>query len=147
MPYTQNFTFTGGVQPYTYTVVGSLPDCLKLNSSSSSTTGTILGTPCGSGTSQFTIKVTDSGGAAPISQDFIITIAPAPTLSVIVAPLPVGTLGSSIQRPDLDQRRRSPAHVDRRGRFASRTLVEFEHGPDHGHTHQRVAGGYIPGDL
>ncbi|MGA8768600.1 MAG: Ig domain-containing protein [Candidatus Acidiferrales bacterium] len=94
VPYTRNFTFTGGVQPYTYTLVGSLPDCLKLNASSSSTTGTILGTPCGSGKSQFTIQVKDSGGAAQIAQDFIITIAPAPTLSVIVAPLPVGTLGS-----------------------------------------------------
>ena len=94
VPYTQNFTFTGGVQPYTYTLVGTLPDCLKLNASSSSTTGTILGTPCGSGKAQFTIQVKDSGGAAQIAQDFIITIAPAPTLSVIVAPLPVGTLGS-----------------------------------------------------
>jgi hypothetical protein len=94
VPYTQNFTFTGGVQPYTYTLVGTLPDCLKLNASSSNTTGTILGTPCGSGKSQFTIQVKDSGGAAQIAQDFIITIAPAPTLSVIVAPLPVGTLGS-----------------------------------------------------
>jgi len=95
VPYTQNFTFTGGVQPYTYTLVGSLPDCLKLNTSSSSTTGTILGTPCGSGPpQQFTIKVTDSGGAAPVSQEFAITIAPAPTLSVTLAPLPVGTLGS-----------------------------------------------------
>ncbi len=94
VPYTQNFTFTGGVAPYTYVLAGSLPDCLELNAASSSTTGTILGTPCGFGKAQFTIKVTDSGGAAQIAQVFVITIAPAPTLSVTLAPLPVGTLGS-----------------------------------------------------
>jgi hypothetical protein len=95
VPYAQSFTFTGGVQPYTYTMpLGTLPNCLKLNAASSGTTGTIVGTPCGSGTSTFTIQVTDSGGAAPVSQVFIITIAPPPTLSVTQAPLPAGTLNS-----------------------------------------------------
>ena len=56
VPYTQSFSFTGGVSPYTYSVpIGSLPNCLKLNTSSTSATGTIVGTPCGSGTSAFTI--------------------------------------------------------------------------------------------
>jgi hypothetical protein len=95
VPYTQSFTFTGGVQPYTYTIpLGTLPNCLKLNAASSGTTGTIVGTPCGSGTSTFTIQVGDSGGAVPISQVFVITIAPPPTLSVTQAPLPPGTLNS-----------------------------------------------------
>jgi Putative Ig domain len=93
VPYSQSFTFTGGVQPYTYTIpVGALPNCLKLNATSTSTTGTIVGTPCGSGTSTFTIQVTDSGGAIPVSQVFIIMIAPPPTLSVTQAPLPAATL-------------------------------------------------------
>ncbi|HXA77106.1 MAG TPA: Ig domain-containing protein [Candidatus Acidoferrales bacterium] len=95
VPYTQSFTFTGGVSPYTYSVpVGSLPNCLKLNTSSTSTTGTIVGTPCGSGTSTFTIQVTDSGGAAPVSQQFVITIAPPPALTLTPEPLPAGTLNS-----------------------------------------------------
>lgn len=95
VPYTKSFTFTGGVQPYTYSVsLGALPSCLKLNAASSGTTGTIVGTPCGSGTSQFTITVTDSGGALPVSQVFIITIAPPPPLSLTVAPLPAATINS-----------------------------------------------------
>jgi hypothetical protein len=95
VPYSQSFTFTGGVQPYTYTIpLGTLPNCLKLNAASTSTSGTIVGTPCGSGTSTFTIQVVDSGGAPAISQVFVITIAPPPTLSVTVAPLPPGTLNS-----------------------------------------------------
>lgn len=88
VPYQQNFTFTGGVQPYTYVLIGSLPECLKLQAASATTTGTVIGTPCSFGTSEFTVQVTDSGGAAPVSQTFVITIAPPPPLSLIVAPLP-----------------------------------------------------------
>jgi large repetitive protein len=93
-PYSQNFSFSGGVSPFTFTLVGTLPSCLNLNTTSTGFVGTILGTPCGSGKSDFTIKVTDSGGAPAITQEFLITIAPAPPLSVTVAPLPVGTLNS-----------------------------------------------------
>ncbi len=96
IPYTHSFTFTGGVSPYTYTIpIGTLPNCLKLNAASTSTTGTIVGTPCGSGTSTFTIQVTDSGGAAPVSQIFVITIAPPPLLKLTPAPLPLATLNSN----------------------------------------------------
>jgi hypothetical protein len=95
VPYTQSFTFTGGVQPYTYALLGVLPQCLTLEAASSTTTGTIVGTPCSSGKSQFTVQVTDSGGAAPVSQAFIITIAPPPALSVTAAPLPAGTIDST----------------------------------------------------
>jgi hypothetical protein len=96
VPYTQSISFIGGVSPYTYSVpVGSLPNCLKLNTSSTSTTATIVGTPCGSGTSTFTVQVTDSGGAPAVSQVFVITIAPPPTLSVTQAPLPPGSLNSA----------------------------------------------------
>jgi hypothetical protein len=95
VPYNTNFTFTGGVQPYTYVLIGSLPECLKLQAASATTTGTVVGTPCSFGTSEFTVQVTDSGGAAPVSQTFIITIAPPPALSLIVAPLPAGTPNST----------------------------------------------------
>jgi putative Ig domain-containing protein len=92
VPYTENFTFTGGVSPYTYTLLGALPNCLKLDTSTTSTTGTIIGTPCGSGTSTFTVQVTDSGGAAPVSQAFVITVSPPPILTLAPSPLPPGTV-------------------------------------------------------
>lgn len=95
VPYKQNFTFTGGVQPYTFTLLGTLPQCLKLNTAANSTTGTILGTPCGSGTSNFTIQITDSGGAAAVSQAFVITVAPPPPLSLTSGPLPPGTVDAA----------------------------------------------------
>jgi Putative Ig domain len=92
VPYSENFTFTGGVSPYTYTLLGSLPACLKLDTSTTSASGTIVGTPCGSGTATFTIQVTDSGGAPPVSQAFVITISPPPALTLTPTPLPPGTL-------------------------------------------------------
>ena len=97
VPYTQNFTFTGGVQPYTFTLTGNLPPCLKLNTAANSTTGTILGTPCNPTTQAypFTIKITDSGGAAAVSQDFIINAAGPPALSLTSGPLPPGTVDAA----------------------------------------------------
>jgi hypothetical protein len=92
VPYTENFTFTGGVSPYTYTLLGALPNCLKLDTTTTSTTGTIIGTPCGSGTSTFSVQVTDSGGAAPVSQAFVITVSPPPKLTLTPGPLPPGTV-------------------------------------------------------
>lgn len=94
VPYTQSFTFTGGVSPYTFTLLGALPPCLKLNTSSTSTAGTIVGTPCGAGTFNFTIQVTDSGGAPAVSQAFIITVAPPPPLTLTPGPLPPGTIAA-----------------------------------------------------
>jgi hypothetical protein len=49
-------TVTGGVGPYTFTVVGNLPWGLTLNSS----TGAVTGTPNSSGT--FSVQATDSQG-------------------------------------------------------------------------------------
>jgi hypothetical protein len=81
--YTQTITLTGGVAPYAYAITsGSLPTCLSLNIQSNTLSTTISGRPCGSGTSNFTLKVTDSGGVPPISQAFTITISPAPPLTV-----------------------------------------------------------------
>jgi Putative Ig domain len=92
IPYTADFAFTGGVSPYTYSLLGALPNCLKLQTSTTAATGEIIGTPCGSGTSTFTIQVVDSGGAGPVSQQFVITVAPPPTLSLTPGPLPPGTV-------------------------------------------------------
>jgi len=59
--YSQTLQATGGLQPYTWAVtVGSLPAGLTLNTS----TGVISGTPTATGTSNFTVQVTDSEAAA-----------------------------------------------------------------------------------
>src|ERR1019366_5800411 len=58
--YKQTLVATGGVQPYTWSVIsGSLPAGLTLNS----TTGAISGTPTSAGTSSFRVQVTDSQGS------------------------------------------------------------------------------------
>jgi hypothetical protein len=61
-------TVTGGVPPYTFSVVGTLPAGLTLNTS----TGAVTGTPTASGS--FSIKVTDSVGAT--ATGCVITITP-----------------------------------------------------------------------
>ena len=54
---TANATTTGGSTPFTYNVeTGSLPAGLNINT----TSGLISGTPLGSGTGSFSIKLTDS---------------------------------------------------------------------------------------
>ncbi|MES2222265.1 MAG: putative Ig domain-containing protein [Acidobacteriota bacterium] len=59
-PYSVTLAATGGTTPYTWTIsTGSLPAGLSINAS----TGTISGTPTAGGiTSNFTVKVTGSGG-------------------------------------------------------------------------------------
>jgi len=95
VPYTSNGTsavtiaFTGGVSPYNFNQP-VLPCGLQMTLSTTALSATITGTPCGSGTTQFSVIVTDSGGAAPVSQLYSISISPAPALSVVAAPLPPG---------------------------------------------------------
>ena len=76
-------TVTGGTAPYTYSIVGTLPAGLSLNTS----TGAITGTATASGT--FTVKVTDANGASSTSCQ--ITINPA--LSVTCGTTTVGEVG------------------------------------------------------
>jgi hypothetical protein len=60
--YSETLAATGGVTPYTWAVIsGSLPAGLSLNSG----TGEISGTPTSSGTSNFTVEVTDSQTPTP----------------------------------------------------------------------------------
>ena len=57
--YSQTLTGAGGAGPYTFSVVaGSLPASLTLSAS-----GTISGTPTGSGPSNFDVQITDSNGS------------------------------------------------------------------------------------
>jgi uncharacterized protein (TIGR03437 family) len=87
--YNQTIGISGGVAPYTFSlaVPGSLQGPLMLNSS----TGAITGTPTGFGTSNFTVKVTDSSGYQDgASQAYSLTIDPL--LSISTASLPAATV-------------------------------------------------------
>jgi Putative Ig domain/PKD domain len=65
---------SGGVSPYTFSVTGTLPGGLTLNTS----TGAITGTPTAAGT--FTLQVRDANGASAAAT-CPFTIAPPPTLT------------------------------------------------------------------
>ncbi len=74
--YSQALAATGGVTPYTWSIIsGSLPGGLTLSSA-----GVIGGMPNASGSSTATIKVTDSAGGS-VNKDFSITIVAAPTIT------------------------------------------------------------------
>jgi Putative Ig domain len=91
--YGQTISVTGGVPPLVYSVSsGSLPAGLHVGAG-----GVISGTPSGSGTSQFTLKVADSGvPPVTVAQAYTITVAPAPPLSIATtSPLPQGVVGSA----------------------------------------------------
>jgi large repetitive protein len=89
-PYAQTLSASGGKPPYAWSVSGTLPAGLSLNSSA----GTIAGTPTAPGTSNFTLQVTDSASASA-QQAFSITInAPTLTLSLL-SPLPSAKVGVS----------------------------------------------------
>ncbi|MFZ0523772.1 MAG: Ig domain-containing protein [Candidatus Acidiferrales bacterium] len=93
--YSATITTTGGVQPVQYSLAsGSLPPGLTLN-----TSGTILGTPTGHGTTTFTINVTDNIGKTPnlvvASPPYTITINPAPPLAIPTTTLPGGLVKTS----------------------------------------------------
>jgi len=92
-------SFTGGVSPYAFNQP-PLPACLTMTSSTTATMATISGTPCGSGTTTFTVTVIDntnnpSAAAAPTSQTYQITINPPPPLSVLTTPLPAGQVNAA----------------------------------------------------
>jgi uncharacterized membrane protein len=90
--YSATLAATNGITPYTWAVIsGSLPAGLSLNASS----GAITGTPSASGTSGFTVLVTDSSSPAKTATASLsITVSVAP-LSVTTTSLPSGTVGSS----------------------------------------------------
>jgi len=90
-PYNQTISVTGGVTPLMFKISsGSLPAGLTMNS-----TGTILGKPTGSNTTNtFQISVTDNG-TPPITvvspYTYTIVVSPAPTLSIATASMPAAT--------------------------------------------------------
>jgi uncharacterized protein YhjY with autotransporter beta-barrel domain len=86
--YSQTVTASGGTGPYTYSIsAGALPAGLSLNSS----TGTISGTPTGSGASNFTVRALDSLGNTG-SRAYGINIGTA-SLAINPATLPATIVG------------------------------------------------------
>jgi hypothetical protein len=88
-PYSQTLLANGGTPPYTWSILlGALPAGLTLNSA----TGAISGTPSATGTSNFTVKVTDSVGTS-VSANLSITINAQ--LTITTASLPGGSVGKA----------------------------------------------------
>jgi len=85
---TQQLTASGGIPPYSWTVVfGSLPPGLALSAS-----GSLSGTPTVPGSFSFTIRVSDSGGA---SDSRAFTLAVSASLSINTCPATNATQGQS----------------------------------------------------
>ncbi len=88
LPYSQQLTLSGGVSPYTVSVVsGALPNGVSPNAS----TGLISGTPTVAGTFPFTIQLNDSVGSPSVSIAYSLLVQPPLVLSP--ATLPSGTVG------------------------------------------------------
>ena len=85
--YSATLVASGGTTPYSWSVIsGTLPAGLTL----ASATGVISGTPTGSGTSSFTVQVSDANSmTATKPLTLTVTATPAPTITT--ASLPGGT--------------------------------------------------------
>ena len=84
----------GATGTFTWSVTaGSLPPGLTFQTSSTSTSAEITGTPTVLGTYKFTVQVTDSAGTT-VTQALSITINPEPPLSVATGSLPNGQVGT-----------------------------------------------------
>ncbi len=89
-PYSQAFTASGGIGPYTYAQTGTLPPGVSFSGN------TVSGTPTAPGSYSFTITATDSGSTGTgspftIAQSYTINV-PSPTIVVNPATLPNPTI-------------------------------------------------------
>ncbi|MFX3575933.1 putative Ig domain-containing protein [Ralstonia mannitolilytica] len=92
--YSQAFTVSGGVAPYTYSLVvnsGTMPTGLSFNTG----TGVLSGTPITTGSVNFTVTATDHAtGTGPYSTSGTYTLTTtAPTITVSPATLTAATVG------------------------------------------------------
>lgn len=94
-PYSQTFTASGGVGPYSYVISsGALPAGLGLDSS-----GALTGTPTSPGTYTFAVDVTDTGLAGPgapygTSSSYVLTVS-TPTINLNPNTLPTPAVGTA----------------------------------------------------
>ena len=90
--FSQAIAITGGVAPYTFTVLsGSLPPSTTLNALSGLVSGTAVNTPAAS---SFTIQVTDRNAVSAM-QTINWAIAPPPVLMITTTSLAVGVQNDS----------------------------------------------------
>ena len=93
--FSQNFTASGGVGPYSYALGGSLPAGLTLNAAS----GTVSGTSTSTGSFTFNVTATDtgaSGAGAPFNVRGSYTLAvAAPTIAVTPATIATAIAGTA----------------------------------------------------
>jgi len=90
-PYSQALLASGGAAPFTWSIqAGSLPSGLSLVTS----IGYIAGTPTTTGTSNFTVKVTDNASATA-SRALSIIVGNAATLTITTTTLPNATVNSA----------------------------------------------------
>lgn len=108
--YNEPISMSGGVQPYTFSVTAASviaggtttsepisTQCLGLTVTQTTSTSTaIAGKPCNldAETINFTVQVTDSGGAGPATQQYTMNIAAAPALSITRTSLKNGSLNT-----------------------------------------------------
>lgn len=89
--YSQSLNATGGVLPYTWSMVtgtGALPNGLSLTSA-----GILSGTPTVAGTFSFTVRVTDSSGP-PQTATKSLTLTIVSALAILTSSLPPATAGT-----------------------------------------------------
>ena len=88
-PYSHTFAVSGGVEPYTYALVG-LPGGLNFNA----TTGTIAGTP-GVVHTGYTLEVTVTDSGSPVQQavELVTLRVKPPAVRITTTQLPNGTVG------------------------------------------------------
>jgi hypothetical protein len=88
--YSATLAATGGVAPYTWSLVSGSLDGLALNAA----TGAITGTPTAAVTaSPLTFQVTDSSAPTPVSKTAALTLTVVPTLAITTTTLPAGQVG------------------------------------------------------
>ena len=89
-PYSVALSAIGGTQPYTWSISGSLPAGLTLNTS----TGVISGTPTATGTNvPFTVHVVDSSSPVqPASEAVTLTVVTAPAVATSSLPGAITTV-------------------------------------------------------
>ncbi len=94
--YSSSVSMTGGVAPYTWSLIAA-PAGITLASSTSSTV-TVQGMPTTAGANQtFTIKVTDADGLSVTSSGLTITVYP--TLTITAPTFPTGVAGVAYTAP------------------------------------------------